>query len=74
MAYSYRRDLTAKEQLPAVGAAVAAGAAVAVAVFYVARIFLARTPLLTAEPTPPEALPRGGRAAAQLRPGAGRSG
>ena len=39
--YSYRRTLSARELLPAIGVGVAAG----VAAFYVARIFLQRTPL-----------------------------
>ena len=39
--YHYRRKLTLKEHLPAVGAAVGAGAAV----FYLARLWLQRTPL-----------------------------
>ena len=39
--YHYRRKLTLKEQLPALGAAVGAGAAV----FYLASVWLQRTPL-----------------------------
>jgi hypothetical protein len=45
--YYYRRDLTAAELLPAVGAAVGA----ALAIFYVARVLIQRTPL-TADATP----------------------
>ena len=43
--YVYRRPLTATELLPAIGVGVAAG----FAVFYVARLFLERTPLLPEE-------------------------
>jgi hypothetical protein len=43
--YVYRRPLSLTESLPAVGAGVAAG----LAVFYVARLFLQRTPLLPEE-------------------------
>ena len=56
--FSYRRDLTSEELLPAVGAAVGAGVAVAFAVFYLARTRLQRTPLqpevpvINAEPGP----------------------
>ena len=39
--YYYRRPLTARELLPAIGAALAAG----VATFYVAKLFIERTPL-----------------------------
>lgn len=39
--YSYRRTLSTGELLPAIGVGVAAG----VVAFYVARIFLQRTPL-----------------------------
>jgi hypothetical protein len=39
--YSYRRTLSAGELLPAIGVGVAAG----VVAFYVARLFLQRTPL-----------------------------
>jgi hypothetical protein len=39
--YSYRRTLSAGELLPAIGVGVAAG----VLAFYVARLFLQRTPL-----------------------------
>jgi hypothetical protein len=43
--YVYRRALEGRELLPAIGAGVAAG----LAVFYVARLFLERTPLLPEE-------------------------
>ena len=43
--YVYRRPLTGKELLPALGVGVAAG----LAAFYVARLFLERTPLLPEE-------------------------
>ena len=43
--YIYRRPLSASELLPAIGVGVAAG----VAAFYVARLFLQRTPLLPEE-------------------------
>ena len=39
--YYYRRELEIRELLPAVGAAVGAG----LVVFYIARLFLQRTPL-----------------------------
>ena len=43
--YVYRRPLTGTELLPAIGVGVAAG----LAAFYVARLFLERTPLLPEE-------------------------
>ena len=43
--YVYRRPLSGSELLPAVGIGVAAG----LAAFYVARLFLQRTPLLPEE-------------------------
>ena len=43
--YVYRRPLSGTELLPAIGVGVAAG----VAAFYVARLFLQRTPLLPEE-------------------------
>jgi hypothetical protein len=46
--YYYRRSLSAQQLLPAIGAGVAVG----VAVFYVVRAILQRTPLLP-EPLPP---------------------
>jgi len=45
--YYYRRDLAARELLPAVGVAVGVG----VAAFYLARLFAQRTPL--SPPSPP---------------------
>ncbi len=54
-AYVYRRPVSGRELLPAVGIAVGAGAAA----FYLAWLFLQRTPLLPAgtaqapRPTPP---------------------
>ncbi len=43
--YSYRRPLTMRELLPAIGAGVGVGIGVGMAAFYVARLFLQRTPL-----------------------------
>ena len=43
--YVYRRALSARELVPAIGAGIAAG----LAGFYVARLFLERTPLLPEE-------------------------
>lgn len=43
--YVYRRSLTSRELLPAVGAGIVAG----LAGYYVARLFLQRTPLLPEE-------------------------
>ena len=43
--YVYRRPLEGRELLPAIGVGVAAG----LAAFYVARLFLERTPLLPEE-------------------------
>ncbi len=40
--YSYRRSLSISEMLPAIGAGIGIG----VAAFYVARLFLQRTPLV----------------------------
>jgi len=40
--YVYRRQLDARELIPAIGAGIVTG----VAAFYLARLFLARTPLL----------------------------
>jgi hypothetical protein len=50
--YYYRRRLSLAEHLPAVGVAIGAG----LAAFYVARLFLERTPL---EPSPRIARPAG---------------
>jgi hypothetical protein len=49
--YYYRRSLSARELLPAIGAAVAAAAAT----FYVAKLFIQRTPLRRKLPTRAEA-------------------
>ncbi|MEP7000386.1 MAG: hypothetical protein ABI969_07890 [bacterium] len=43
--YVYRRKLDMRELIPAIGAGIAAG----LAAFYVARLFLERTPLLPEE-------------------------
>ncbi len=43
--YVYRRTLSGRELVPAIGAAVVTG----LAAFYVARLFLERTPLLPEE-------------------------
>jgi len=43
--YVYRRPLTERELLPAIGVGVVAG----LAAFYVARLFIERTPLLPEE-------------------------
>ena len=43
--YVYRRPLSGRELIPAIGAAIVTGAAA----FYVARLFLERTPLLPEE-------------------------
>jgi hypothetical protein len=43
--YVFRRRLTGRELVPAIGAAVATG----LVAFYVARVFLERTPLLPEE-------------------------
>jgi hypothetical protein len=49
--YYYRRSLSARELLPAIGAAAAAAAAT----FYVAKLFIQRTPLRSKLPTRAEA-------------------
>ena len=46
--YYYRRRLTLREQLPAIGVAVGAG----LAAFYVARLLLQRTPLVAVRDIP----------------------
>jgi hypothetical protein len=51
--YFYRRSLSAGALLPAVGLGVVAG----VAAFYVARLFLERTPLVS-DPAPPRRVAR----------------
>lgn len=48
--YSYRRDLSLTEMIPAIGAGVAVG----VAAFYVARLLLQRTPLVSGALEPVE--------------------
>ena len=67
--YTYRRDLGAGELIPAIGA----GLAVGVAAFYVATLFLQRTPLVPGPLEPTERLaPRrrsGVRAEDDLPPG-----
>lgn len=47
--YYFRRSMTARELLPAIGAGLAAGAAV----FYLTRLFLQRTPLTAEALEPP---------------------
>ena len=47
--YSYRRPLGVRELLPAVGVGVGVG----LLAFYVARVLLERTPLVTPPPRPP---------------------
>ncbi|HLV25843.1 MAG TPA: hypothetical protein VKZ41_05995 [Gemmatimonadales bacterium] len=44
--YYYRRKISPAEALPAIGAGLGTG----LAVFYIARLFLQRTPLLAAPP------------------------
>ncbi|HEY0971456.1 MAG TPA: hypothetical protein VGE02_10870 [Gemmatimonadales bacterium] len=56
--YVYRRRLEPRELLPAVGAAVGVG----LAAFYVARLFLQRTPLLAPAPSRDRSSDRPGRA------------
>ena len=50
--YTYRRDLTMGELIPAIGAGLAVGAAA----FYVATLFLQRTPLIPGPLEPVERL------------------
>lgn len=52
--YSYRRELSLRELLPAVGV----GLGVGLAAFYVARLVLQRTPLLVDRSAPPPLPPR----------------
>ena len=54
--YYYRRSLTVRELMPALGAAAAA----AVATFYVVKLFIERTPL-RAEPAARQRSPRSNR-------------
>jgi hypothetical protein len=60
--YYYRRPLSLRETLPAVGVGVGAG----LAAFYIVRLFFQRTPLRPVErrPAEPRALARPGRAGA----------
>ena len=68
--YYYRRALTLPELLPAIGAAVGIGAAA----FYVARLFLQRTPLVPMRdiPTLGPTRERKPRSADEARAGIGR--
>ncbi len=72
--FDYRRKLSLREQLPAVGAGIGAGMAVGASVFYLARLMLQRTPLRATATAHPAAV-RPGEAApfpsAPLRPPAG---
>ena len=54
-AYVYRRKLAARELIPAVGAGIVTG----IAAFYVAKLFLERTPLLPEERRTGRQLPSG---------------
>lgn len=58
--YSYRRELTREEMVPALAAGAGLGLAVAVATAYLTQMFLRRTPLRTVQPE------RAGPAAAPL--------
>lgn len=60
--FDYRRRLTLQEQLPAVGAGAGAALAVGVAVFYLARLMLQRTPLRDTPAAHPDAGGRAGEA------------
>ena len=64
--YYYRRRLTLREQLPAIGVAVGA----ALAAFYVARVLIQRTPLVPARdiPTLGPLSPAGRSASVSLAP------
>ena len=61
--FDYRRRLSLREQLPAVGAGVGAGFAVGLGVFYLARLMLQRTPLRDTRAAHPAAPARAGEAA-----------
>lgn len=64
--YYYRRDLSTRDLLPALGVAIGAG----LAAFYLARLMLERTPLDPRPPRPPRpsaARDRGASAAEALR-------
>ncbi|MEW5928442.1 MAG: hypothetical protein AB1941_13320 [Gemmatimonadota bacterium] len=72
--FDYRRKLSLKEQLPAVGAGVGAGVAIGGAVFYLARLMLQRTPLRgtpAAHPVPGRAGEAAPFPSAPARPPAG---
>ena len=73
--FDYRRKLSLKEQLPAVGAGVGAGVAIGVSVFYLARLMMQRTPLRGTPAAHPAGVARAGEAApfpsAPARPPAG---
>jgi len=72
--FDYRRKLSLREQLPAIGAGVGAGVAIGGAVFYLARLMLQRTPLRATPAAHPPAGPSGGAApfpSAPARPPAG---
>lgn len=49
MSYYYQKRLSRGELMQAAGAGLGAGVAVGAVVFYVARVFLQRTPLAAAE-------------------------
>lgn len=55
--YTYRRPLSIRETLPAIGVAVAAG----LVAFYITRLFLQRTPLSVERQTRPRGLERSTR-------------
>jgi hypothetical protein len=73
--FDYRRKLSLKEQLPAVGAGVGAGVAIGVSVFYLARLMMQRTPLRGTPAANPAGAARPGEASpfpsAPARPPAG---
>lgn len=72
--FDYRRKLSLKEQLPALGAGVGAGVAIGGAVFYLARLMLQRTPLRgtpAAHPAPERAGEAAPFPSAPTRPPAG---
>lgn len=50
--YSYRRDLSLRELLPAVGVGVGVAVGAGLVAFYVARLLLQRTPLRVDRSTP----------------------
>lgn len=61
--FDYRRKLSLKEQLPAVGAGVGAGIAIGASVFYLARLMMQRTPLRATPAANPPGTARAGEAA-----------